>query len=104
MEKRGNDQRKPYNKYADIDNTLKNIGKKIWEDSTVGCNKVSIMAEHFSVKTQDVEPKLPKSVNMIFIIFIGKQQISKILASMIYKYFHLSFIINLYIGIIIKSK
>ncbi|XP_011172148.2 F-actin-monooxygenase Mical isoform X2 [Solenopsis invicta] len=61
MEKRGNDQRDTYSKYADIDNTLKNIGKKIREGSALGYNKVSAMAEQFSNKSQDVEPKLQKS-------------------------------------------
>ncbi|KAG5331563.1 MICAL monooxygenase, partial [Acromyrmex charruanus] len=61
MEKRGNDQRNTYSKYADIDNTLKNIGKKIQEGSSLGYNKVSAMAEQFSNKNQDVEPKLQKS-------------------------------------------
>ncbi|KAG5340681.1 MICAL monooxygenase, partial [Acromyrmex heyeri] len=61
MEKRGNDQRNTYSKYADIDNTLKNIGKKIQEGSALGYNKVSAMAEQFSNKNQDVEPKLQKS-------------------------------------------
>ncbi|XP_071572314.1 uncharacterized protein Mical isoform X1 [Temnothorax nylanderi] len=62
MEKRGNDQRgDTYSKYADIDNTLKNIGKKIREGSALGYNKVSAMAEQFSNKNQDVEPKLQKS-------------------------------------------
>lgn len=61
MEKRGNDQRDTYSKYADIDNTLKNIGKKIREGSALGHNKVSAMAEQFSNKNQDTEPKLQKS-------------------------------------------
>ncbi|KAL6437477.1 hypothetical protein ACFW04_005150 [Cataglyphis niger] len=61
MEKRGNDQRDTYSKYADIDNTLKNIGKKIREGSALGHNKVSAMAEQFSNKSQDTEPKLQKS-------------------------------------------
>ncbi|XP_070162658.1 uncharacterized protein Mical isoform X4 [Polyergus mexicanus] len=61
MEKRGNDQRDTYSKYADIDNTLKNIGKKIREGSALGHNKVSAMAEQFSNKSQDTEPKLLKS-------------------------------------------
>lgn len=72
MEKRGNDQRDTYSKYADIDNTLKNIGKKIREGSALGHNKVSAMAEQFSNKNQDTEPKLQKSVNTIFTISIGK--------------------------------
>ncbi|KYN10457.1 Protein MICAL-3, partial [Trachymyrmex cornetzi] len=63
MEKRGNDQRHTYSKYADIDNTLRNIGKKIQEGSALGYNKVSAMAEQFSNKNQDVEPKLQKSEN-----------------------------------------
>ncbi|XP_011345174.1 F-actin-monooxygenase Mical isoform X2 [Ooceraea biroi] len=61
MEKRGNDSKSTYSKYTDIDNTLKSIGKKIWEGSALGCNKVSVMAEQFSVKNQDAEPKLHKS-------------------------------------------
>ncbi|KAL0125064.1 hypothetical protein PUN28_004309 [Cardiocondyla obscurior] len=61
MEKRGNDQKDNYSKYADIDNTLKNIGKKIREGSALGYNKVSAMAEQFSNKSQDAEPKLQKS-------------------------------------------
>ncbi|CAL1685229.1 unnamed protein product [Lasius platythorax] len=61
MEKRGNDQRDTYSKYADIDNTLKNIGKKIREGSVLGHNKVSAMAEQFLNKNQDTEPKLQKS-------------------------------------------
>ncbi|XP_011874777.1 PREDICTED: protein-methionine sulfoxide oxidase mical3b isoform X2 [Vollenhovia emeryi] len=61
MEKRGNDQKDTFSKYADIDNTLKNIGKKIREGSALGYNKVSAMAEQFSNKSQDAEPKLQKS-------------------------------------------
>ncbi|XP_019700327.2 F-actin-monooxygenase Mical isoform X1 [Harpegnathos saltator] len=63
MEKRGNNQRDTYSKYADIDNTLKNIGKKIQEGNVLGYNKVSAMAEQFLNKTQDAEPKMQKSVN-----------------------------------------
>jgi len=72
MEKRGNDQKDTYSKYADIDNTLKNIGKKIREGSVLGYNKVSAMAEQFSNKNQDMEPKLQKSVITSFTIFIEK--------------------------------
>ncbi|XP_012227464.2 uncharacterized protein Mical isoform X2 [Linepithema humile] len=61
IEKRGNDQRDTYSKYADIDNTLKSIGKKIREGSTIGYNKVAVMAEQFSSKSQDTEPTLQKS-------------------------------------------
>lgn len=86
MEKRGNDQKDTYSKYADIDNTLKNIGKKIREGSALGYNKVSAMAEQFSNKNQDVEPKMQKSVNTSFMIFIGKWSSNiKILASTIYR-------------------
>lgn len=68
LEKRdNNDQKSSYSKYTDIDNTLKNINKKIWEGSVVGCNKVSVMAEQFSVKNQDAEPTLQKSVNTYFL-------------------------------------
>lgn len=69
IEKRGND-RDTYSKYADIDNTLKSIGKKIREGSTIGYNKVAVMAEQFSSKNQDAEPTLQKSVNIIFTIFM----------------------------------
>lgn len=72
MEKRGNDQRDTYSKYADIDCTLKSIGKKIREGSALGYNKVSAMAEQFSNKKQDAEPKLQKSVNTIFTISTRK--------------------------------
>lgn len=72
MEKRGNDQRDTYSKYADIDNTLKNIGKKIREGSALGYNKVSAMAEQFSNKNQDMEPKLQKSVITSFMMSVGK--------------------------------
>ncbi|EFN85680.1 hypothetical protein EAI_02988 [Harpegnathos saltator] len=62
MEKRGNNQRDTYSKYADIDNTLKNIGKKIQEGNVLGYNKVSAMAGQFLNKTQNAEPKMQKSV------------------------------------------
>lgn len=65
IEKQGNDQRDTYSKYADIDNTLKSIGKKIREGSTIGYNKVAVMAEQFSSKNQDAEPMLQKSVNIM---------------------------------------
>lgn len=85
MEKRGNDQRDTYSKYADIDNTLKNIGKKIREGSALGYNKVSAMAEQFSNKSQDTEPKMQKSVNTSFMIS-GKWSTNiKNLASMVYR-------------------
>lgn len=72
MEKRGNDQKDTYSKYADIDNTLKSIGKKIQEGSALGYNKVSAMAEQFSNRNQDTEPTMQKSVNTIFMISTGK--------------------------------
>ncbi|KAL0125067.1 hypothetical protein PUN28_004309 [Cardiocondyla obscurior] len=86
MEKRGNDQKDNYSKYADIDNTLKNIGKKIREGSALGYNKVSAMAEQFSNKSQDAEPKLQKSVNTNFMISIRKWSMNiKILLSVMYR-------------------
>ncbi|XP_076657796.1 molecule interacting with CasL isoform X4 [Halictus rubicundus] len=61
MEKKGRDQKESDSKYADIDNTLKNIDKKIKEGNVLGYNKVSAMAEQFSNKNQDAEPKVQKS-------------------------------------------
>ncbi|XP_061937101.1 F-actin-monooxygenase Mical isoform X2 [Apis cerana] len=61
MEKKGRDQRETDSKYADIDNTLKNIDRKIKEGNVLGYNKVSAMAEQFSNKSQDAEPKMQKS-------------------------------------------
>ncbi|XP_017763779.1 PREDICTED: protein-methionine sulfoxide oxidase Mical isoform X1 [Eufriesea mexicana] len=61
MEKKGRDQKETDSKYADIDNTLKNIDKKIKEGNVLGYNKVSAMAEQFSNKSQDAEPKVQKS-------------------------------------------
>lgn len=66
MEKKGRDQKETDSKYADIDNTLKNIDRKIKEGNVLGYNKVSAMAEQFSNKSQDAEPKVQKSVNTIF--------------------------------------
>ena len=63
MEKKGRDQKETDSKYADIDNTLKNIDRKIKEGNVLGYNKVSAMAEQFSNKSQDAEPKVHKSVN-----------------------------------------
>ncbi|KAL2728435.1 F-actin-monooxygenase mical2b isoform X1 [Vespula squamosa] len=61
MEKKGHDPKDIDSKYAEIDNTLKNIDKKIKEGNVLGHNKVSAMAEQFSSKTQDTEPKVQKS-------------------------------------------
>ncbi|XP_046822766.1 protein-methionine sulfoxide oxidase mical3a isoform X3 [Vespa crabro] len=61
MEKKGHDPKDVNSKYAEIDNTLKSIDKKIKEGSVLGHNKVSAMAEQFSSKTQDTEPKVQKS-------------------------------------------
>ncbi|KAK9310366.1 hypothetical protein QLX08_000356 [Tetragonisca angustula] len=61
MEKKGRDQKETDSKYADIDNTLKNIDRKIKEGNVLGYNKVSAMAEQFSNKSQDAEPKVHKS-------------------------------------------
>lgn len=68
MEKRSNGQTDIYSsKYAEIDNTLKTIDKKIREGSKLGYNKVSVMAEQFSAtKNQDAEIKQQKSVNSKF--------------------------------------
>ncbi|XP_076248598.1 molecule interacting with CasL isoform X2 [Calliopsis andreniformis] len=61
MEKKGHDQKESDSKYADIDNTLKSIDRKIKEGNVLGYNKVSAMAEQFSNKSQDAEPKVQKS-------------------------------------------
>ncbi|XP_043503426.1 F-actin-monooxygenase Mical isoform X1 [Polistes fuscatus] len=61
MEKKGHDAKDADSKYAEIDNTLKNIDKKIKEGNVLGHNKVSAMAEQFSSKTQDTELKVQKS-------------------------------------------
>ncbi|KAI4497933.1 hypothetical protein M0802_007049 [Mischocyttarus mexicanus] len=61
MEKKGHDAKGGDSKYAEIDNTLKNIDKKIKEGNVLGHNKVSAMAEQFSSKTQDKELKVQKS-------------------------------------------
>ncbi|KAF3423851.1 hypothetical protein E2986_11204 [Frieseomelitta varia] len=61
MEKKGRDQKETDSKYADIDNTLKSIDRKIKEGNVLGYNKVSAMAEQFSNKSQDAEPKVHKS-------------------------------------------
>ncbi|XP_076385758.1 molecule interacting with CasL isoform X4 [Megachile rotundata] len=61
MEKKGRDQKESDSKYADIDTTLKNIDRKIKEGNVLGHNKVSAMAEQFSNKSQDAEPKVQKS-------------------------------------------
>ncbi|XP_076546406.1 molecule interacting with CasL isoform X2 [Osmia lignaria lignaria] len=61
MEKKGRDQKESDSKYADIDSTLKNIDRKIKEGNVLGHNKVSAMAEQFSNKSQDAEPKVQKS-------------------------------------------
>ncbi|KAG7211474.1 hypothetical protein KM043_010752 [Ampulex compressa] len=61
MEKKGHDPKESDSKYADIDNTLKNIDRKIKEGNALGYNKVSAMAEQFSNKNQEAEPKVQKS-------------------------------------------
>ncbi|XP_076170358.1 molecule interacting with CasL isoform X4 [Ptiloglossa arizonensis] len=61
MEKKGRDQKETDSKYADIDNTLKSIDRKIKEGNVLGHNKVSAMAEQFSNKSQDAEPRVQKS-------------------------------------------
>lgn len=64
MEKKGHDSYEIESKYADIDNTLKTIDRKIKEGNVLGHNKVSAMAEQFSTKNQDSEPKVQRSVNI----------------------------------------
>ncbi|KAF7988560.1 hypothetical protein HCN44_001133 [Aphidius gifuensis] len=54
MEKKGNDTTtNDDKKYAEIDNTLKFIDKKIKEGNILGHNKVSAMAEQFTNKQND---------------------------------------------------
>lgn len=64
MEKKGRDPNQLDSKYADIDNTLKDIDRKIKEGNVLGHNKVSAMAEQFANKSQDAEPKVQRSVNI----------------------------------------
>lgn len=65
MEKRGREPMEMDSKYADIDNTLKNLDRKIKEGNVLGHNKVSAMAEQFSNKNQDAsavdQPKVQRS-------------------------------------------
>ncbi|XP_043285873.1 F-actin-monooxygenase MICAL3 isoform X2 [Venturia canescens] len=62
MEKKGREPNaKLDSKYADIDNTLKDIDRKIKEGNVLGHNKVSAMAEQFANKGQDNEPKVQRS-------------------------------------------
>lgn len=65
MEKKGRDPHELDTKYAEIDSTLKNIDRKIKEGNVLGHNKVSAMAEQFSNKNQDSEPKVQRSVSLI---------------------------------------
>lgn len=64
MEKKGHNSFGMESKYADIDNTLKTIDRKIKEGNVLGHNKVSAMAEQFATKNQDSEPKVQKLVNI----------------------------------------
>lgn len=68
MEKKGQEPNETDSKYAEIDITLKKIDKKIKEGNVLGHNKVSAMAEQFSVKNQETEPKIPKGVITNFIV------------------------------------
>ncbi|XP_046409938.1 F-actin-monooxygenase Mical isoform X1 [Neodiprion fabricii] len=61
MEKKGRDPNDSDSKYADLDNTLKFIDKKIKEGNVLGHNKVSAMAEQFSNKNQEAEQKVQRS-------------------------------------------
>lgn len=65
MEKKGRDPNEPERKYAEIDNTLKCIDRKIKEGNILGHNKVSAMAEQFANKNQDTEQKVQRSVSDI---------------------------------------
>ncbi|XP_058793152.1 F-actin-monooxygenase Mical [Phymastichus coffea] len=56
MEKmKGHEPMETDSKYSEIDNTLKNIDRKIKEGNILGQNKVSAMAEQFANKNQDVQ-------------------------------------------------
>ncbi|XP_044587418.1 F-actin-monooxygenase Mical isoform X3 [Cotesia glomerata] len=68
MEKKGRDPNDPEHKYAEIDNTLKCIDRKIKEGNILGHNKVSAMAEQFANKNQDSEPKVQRSNSKAAII------------------------------------
>ena len=74
MEKKGRDSKELESKYADIDNTLKTIDRKIKEGNVLGHNKVSAMAEQFANKSQDVEPKVQRSVNINTVSHTRSQQ------------------------------
>ena len=65
MEKKGRDPNQLDSKYADIDNTLKDIDRKIKEGNVLGHNKVSAMAEQFANKSQDTKSKVQRSVNIL---------------------------------------
>lgn len=82
MEKKGREPKESDSKYADIDNTLKNIDKKIKEGNVLGHNKVSAMAEQFANKSQDVEPKVQRSVIIplaVNIFKVSAEEVSTIL-------------------------
>ncbi|XP_008559595.1 F-actin-monooxygenase Mical isoform X2 [Microplitis demolitor] len=68
MEKKGRDPNEPERKYAEIDNTLKCIDRKIKEGNILGHNKVSAMAEQFANKNQDTEQKVQRSNSKAAII------------------------------------
>lgn len=78
MEKKGRDPKDLESKYADIDNTLKTIDRKIKEGNVLGHNKVSAMAEQFANKSQDAEPKLQRSVNISSFASTRRSQQNKI--------------------------
>lgn len=50
MEKKGREPMETDSKYAEFDNTLKSIDRKIKEGNVLGHNKVSAMAEQFANK------------------------------------------------------
>lgn len=53
MEKKGREPSETDSKYAEIDNTLKNMDRKTKECNLLGHNKVSAMAEQFASKNQE---------------------------------------------------
>ncbi|XP_012255532.2 F-actin-monooxygenase Mical isoform X2 [Athalia rosae] len=72
MEKKGRDPNDSDSKYADIDNTLKCIDKKIKEGNVLGHNKVSAMAEQFSNKNQEAESKVQRSNSKAALVLPAK--------------------------------
>jgi hypothetical protein len=80
MEKKGREPMETDSKYADIDNTLKNLDRKIKEGNVLGHNKVSAMAEQFANKNQDAsavdQPKVQRSVIILWQLQREKNRIT----------------------------